>query len=240
MIIFIYFIYVLQYYFMAVKKNDEWGIIIQKQLELDTIRNHLEKNRLKLQQEAYRNELDALAKIKQGQKDQEKIQKLKEAQEISERVRMLSDKEQEKRHRQLEENQRIIEENIELEKLLNKRKYIEKLQSKSQDIDMNIKENEKILENLSKRKALKQQYENTIDIDMKYAQEKHYMEKNKGLQEKEKELQNIRLEQERLAQRDAKYKGFYARVQENQNKKMEAFTHNVAPKMFEKEINYMQ
>ena len=224
MIIFIYFIYVLQYYFMAVKKNDEWGIIIQKQLELDTIRNHLEKNRLKLQQEAYRNELDALAKIKQGQKDQEKIQKLKEAQEISERVRMLSDKEQEKRHRQLEENQRIIEENIELEKLLNKRKYIEKLQSKSQDIDMNIKENEKILENLSKRKALKQQYENTIDIDMKYAQEKHYMEKNKGLQEKEKELQNIRLEQERLAQRDAKYKGFYARVQENQNKKMEAFT----------------
>ena len=225
---------------MAFKKNDEWGIIIQKQLELDSIRNEFERNRAKLAKDSYRQELDNLQKIKFQQKLEEKLQKAKEGTDLAEVVKLSLTKESQNQNKRLEVNQKIIEENIQLEKMMNQRKFTEKLTSEEEDLRMNKRERETIIENLSKQKAMRQRYEKDVDTDLKLSQYKQVLRKQEEVQEKERELQLVKQEQEKLIERDMQYRDYFSRLENMQNRKAEAFSKNVSPQLYEKEVNYYQ
>lgn len=225
---------------MASKKNDEWGLIIQKQLELDKIRNEAERIRMQQKKETYRNELDSFSRVKQQQKYEERLQREKEAFELSQQVRILSEKESLNTNRRLEINQKVIEDNIRLEKQLNFRRQAEKITATQEDIKINLAEHQKILENLSQKQSLREKYEKTIDYDIELSKYKQELKRQENYLEKVHDRELIQLEQQRLLERDSQYKQYFSGIQSAQSRKMEAFSKNTSPQLVEKEINYYQ
>lgn len=225
---------------MQNKRNDEWGVIIQKQLEIDEARNALEKARYKHQQEEYKKQLDALLTIKNQQKRQIHEQKSQDIKEISTQLMNQSKEEDLKRQQKFEINKKIVEENLKLQAINNKNKYKEKSSMLALDIHNIELDKLKSLENQNKWNQHRRSAEVGMNLNLKLVQDKNYMKQKEELEEKQKEIYLTKLEDLRYKQREEEYKAHLSKIQEIQNKKLEVFSKNIAPQLVVKEINYKQ
>ena len=222
------------------KRNDEWGIIIQKQLEIDEVRNAQEKARYKQQQEEYKRQLDELLVIKNQQKRQQYQQKSQDIKEISNQLQSQLKVEDFKKHQKFEFNKKIVEENLRLQNMSNLNKVHEKDSVMAIDIHNNALDKSKYLENLNRLNQHRRSAEVEMNLNIKLMQDKNYMKKRADIEEKQKESYLVKLEELRFQQRDEEYKAHLNKIQEVQNKKMEVFSKNIAPQLMVKEVNYNQ
>lgn len=222
------------------KRNDEWGIIIQRQLEIDEARKALEKARYKQQQDEYKRQLDELLAIKNQQKRQMYQQKSQDIKEITNQLQSQLKVEDLKKQQKFEYNKKIVEENLKLQALTNLNKVHEKDSIMAIDIQNNEMDKNKYLENLNRLDQHRRSAEVGMNLNIKLVQDKNYTKKKAEIEEKQKESYLAKLEELRFQQRDEEYKAHLNKIQDVQNKKMEVFSKNIAPQLMVKEVNYNQ
>lgn len=223
---------------MSTRKNDEWGKVIKKQLELDKVRNDLEKYQARVMKQTYKNQLDEIFKIKQQKKEHENIEKEVERERISEQAKLEFEKNQAEKRKKIEESKRVTEDNLKLKMIIQERKKSEKNSLKDERLAINTKENQKIIENVTNQLQLKKKINEQLTNDFENAKEKKKLKKQKEKLEKINDLLLINQEQDRLKKQDLEFKNYFSTINEEQNKKIEIFEKSITPKLLEKEKKF--
>jgi hypothetical protein len=222
------------------QRNDEWGLIIKKQLEIDQARALLERKKLKKQQEDYKKQLDALISQKNAQKVSHIHQKSQEINQITSHFHQLSQEEDLKRLQKLEQHRKIIEENLKLQNFNNSQKDQQKFQILEQDKQNNQLDKARHFESMALQKQHRKLLEQEMSKNLKFSLERQEIQKKTENEEKNREFFLAKQEELRFMQRDQDYRDHVNKIRENQMKKMEIFSQNIAPKLVQKEINYQQ
>lgn len=224
---------------MSYRKNDEWGLIIQKQMEMAEIQQNIEKQRYKAQQDAYKKELDNLLKVKAQQKDRQRENKFKESQDIYTQLKFQEEIEKSRKAQVFESQRKIVEENAKLIQISSQVKETNKLNSITEEQKNIEREKERNAESLAIKQIHKKAVENAMSNQMKAFQEKKEQEKIVAVAEKEREMIMALEEEQRMVKRDMNYITDLSKRQQILSKKEEAFSKNIGPKMIEKELNYV-
>lgn len=220
------------------KRDDEWGIIIKKQVEQDQARSNLERLQHKLQQEEYKKQLDSLLSIKHQQKQSKVQEKSQDLTQIHSQIQFQSHEQEAKRQQKLEEYKKLVEDNLKLQAYSLSQKAKEKNLLLELEKQNNSLDRSKYLDSINQYKSHKKSIEQEMARNLKFSQDRQEIRKKIEFEAKEKESQLAKQEELRFIARDQEYKSHLNKIKENQMKKMEVFSINIAPKLVEKELDY--
>ena len=220
------------------KRDDEWGIIIKKQIEQDQARSQIERLQHKQQQEEYKKQLDSLLSIKNQQKLSKIHEKSQDLTQIHSQIQFLTHEQEAKKQQKLEDYKKIVADNLKLQAYSTSQKTKEKNLLLELEKQNNNMDRTKYLESLNQYKSHKKSIEQEMARNLKFSQERQEIKKKFEFEAKEKESQLAKQEELRFIARDQEYKYHLNKIKENQMKKMEVFSINIAPKLVEKELDY--
>ncbi|CAG9334413.1 unnamed protein product [Blepharisma stoltei] len=212
-------------------KIDEWGVILEKQLELNKIHEIDEKARQAHEKEFLRRELDYQQSLKEAQKRQKLNLIAKDYEDVQERTNWFRRQDLIKREQERMQKSEIAENLLNHHSFIKQReaeerkqKYLEELeQAKIARQNIEIDEQRKIAQKIQ----LNREQQMIRQLQEEQAKERKQIDMN----EKQREMELIMQRKERDDKREREYKQHYQHIYEDQLNKAIRFSSVIAKEM---------
>jgi hypothetical protein len=222
---------------MLKKPQDEWGVIINKQAELNQRREQEEKIRQQKEKERYRSELEQQALFNQKRKEEE--QRLREAESLTIKLqaKAFQSEEERRKYQESQLHKSLADEYLTQASSLKTRQQVE-LQSKLKEEQDLIRFNQALLEEDRRRKL--QQREKLFQDDQEMLQGKSISQRRRQQEAKNQMLQDLdllRMKKEAEEKKEKDYRDYFERVSDQQAKKQQLYSQKVAVINAEKDFH---
>ena len=214
---------------------DEWGVVIQKQAEINKQREAEERERMRQEKELYRRDLEFQQKLREMQREQERKQKEQEANELSHRLQVFKEQETEKRMQEAELKKYMAEDYMNHHNFLKQRNQQEKL-TKKQEEELQL---QRVKAQMDEEKRRQMEFKERLKAEeeavrnMRYHQE--LQRRQQFEQEKNYELELARQRAAREEEKERQYKEYYRKLSEDQHNQFMRYNQSVASKINQKD-----
>lgn len=220
---------------MLKKPQDEWGLVIQKQTELNTQQDLKEKQRKLEEKERYRQELEQQAYYRQQKLREEKRIKDSEGFLIKEQVKAFQQEENRKKQLNSEYQKNLAEEYLTHANHLKNRQN-EEIQAKLREEQKQLEIAKSLLEQEKFRKLQLKEKLHQDDIEMLNYKSYKEQEKIREAQEATRQdLELMRIKKETEEKKEQDYRNYYDKIQQNQMMKQRLYSEQVGAKLVGKE-----
>lgn len=222
---------------MFKKPQDEWGVIINKQAELNQKREQEEKLRQLQEKERYRYELEQQALLVQKRKEEEQRLREIEASRIKSQAKAFQSEEEQRKYQESMLHKSLADEYLSQANFVKSKQQLDQ-QNKLREEQELIRFNQALLEEERRRKQ--QQREKLHQEDLEMLQAKSVSERRKQQESKNQMLYDLDLmrqkkESEEKKERD--YRDYFDRVANQQAKKQQIYSQKVGAVNAEKEMS---
>ena len=209
---------------MAYRKPvDEWGVIIQKQSELNKQRELEERQQRFGEKTDYRKDLIFQQQLRDMQKKEELSQKQIDAQEVSMRANYFKQQEEFRRNQESMLKKQMGEDYLTHQNQIKQREQEER-QRKYQEEQAHLARVKQELEiEEQRKKEAKDRWGMEQQMMMNFKKEQENQKKVANQQEKILDIELMRQRKQREEEREQKYRDYYQKLNQHQNNNMERF-----------------
>ena len=212
---------------MYKKPQDEWGVIINQQAELNRRREQEEKQRALQEKDRYRQDLEQQAFVNQRKKEEEQRLRDVEASKVRTQVKAFQSEEERRKQQELQIQKSLADEYLYQASSVKNRQVVEQRIKLKQEQDL-IRYNQELLEQEKRQKRVQKE---------QLQQEKLEMLQAKALSERKKQdeaknqmlydLEQLRQKKEQEEKKEKDYRDYFERVGEQQLKKQQLYNQKV-------------
>ncbi|OMJ95619.1 hypothetical protein SteCoe_859 [Stentor coeruleus] len=220
---------------MFKKPQDEWGLVVQKQAELNSQQEFKEKQRRLEEKERYHQELEQQAYYHQQKLKEEKRIKDSEGFLIKEQVKAFQQEENRKKQLNSEFQKNLAEEYLTHASYL-KNRQTEEIQSKLREEQKQLEIAKALLEQerLKKLQLKEKLHQDNIEM-LNYKSYKEQEKKREAQEVTRQDLELMRIKKETEEKKEQDYRNYYEKVQQNQMMKQRLYAEQVGAKLVGKE-----
>lgn len=203
---------------MGIRKPvDEWGTIIQKQSDLNRVRENEERQNRNIEKSGYRNDLLFQQQLRDYQKKDELSLKQVEAVEVNQRVNYFKQQEESRKQQESQVKRQIGEDYLMHQNYIKQKEQEEKQRKFQQEQEHLARVRADLDAEERRRKEAREKWTNEQQMMLNFKREQEMQKKDQVMQEKQYDLELIRQRKLREEQREQNYRDYYQKLNQHQN-----------------------
>jgi hypothetical protein len=210
------------------KPVDEWGLIVQKQSDLNKLREYEERVNKNIEKNDYRKDLLFQQQLRDSQKKSELVLKQQESQEINQKVLYFKNQEDLKKLQENQLKKQISEDYLMHQNYIKQKELQEKKQKCLQEQEHLYRVRSEVEADEKRRKEARDKWSMEQLQILNFKREQEMMKKEAELNDKQYELELIRQRRAKDDQRDQNYKEYYQKVNLHQTHNMDKLNQYMA------------
>ncbi|OMJ86320.1 hypothetical protein SteCoe_12168 [Stentor coeruleus] len=196
---------------------DEWGMIIQKQSDLNKQREYEERQNRVVEKDGYRKDLLFQQQLRDIQKKDELSYKQVEAQEVSQRVNYFKQQEEMKKNQEVQLKKQMADDYISHQSLIRQREQEERDRKYREEQEHLARVKFELEAEERRKKEARERWTMEQQQVLNFKREQENMKKSAEQQEKLYDLELMRQRKAREEQREQNYRNYYQKLSEHQS-----------------------
>ena len=207
---------------MAIRKPvDEWGTIIQKQSELNKLRENEDRSNKLVEKSGYRKDLLFQQQLRDMQKKDELSYKQVEAQEINQRVSYFKQQEEFRKHQESQLKRQMADDYMTHQHLIKQKEQEERQRKYMEEQEHLARVRAELDAEERRKKEARERWIYEQQQVLNFKKEQGNIKREVEMQEKQHELELMRQRKLREEQKEQNYRDYYQKLNQHQNSKVD-------------------